>query len=139
MKFILTIATLLSLGSAHASYMATHCSNPEATVRWETGHNSNTLTYSTSSRDEAPQVIPFYDVRMELVDDVTIREERIQNCGYASNTRVYSAKAIIQPWSPDGEVITTEVICKTHINGRSWCPTPDREPTPQPTPIEEKN
>lgn len=129
MKIILTLATLLTLGSAHASYMATHCSNSDATVRWETGHNSNTLTYQPTRYDTA-EVVDFYQLKIDMVDEAIIREENIHRCGYASSTKVFSAKAIIQPWSPEGQVITAEVICTTHINGRSWCPTPDDVPTP---------
>lgn len=131
MKIILTLATFLTLGSAHASYYATHCSNSAATVHWETGHNSNTLTYRHNTIDEAQTKVPFYNLTTEFTDEKVVREERIHRCGYASSTRVFTAKVIITPSEekPDAldflegdKKIEAEVICTTHMNSRAACP-----------------
>lgn len=131
MKFILSLATFLTLGSAHASYFATHCSNSQATVHWETGHNSNTLTYRHNTIDEAQTKVPFYDLATKFSDEKILRQESIHRCGYSSNTKVFTAKVVItaSEEKPDAldflegnKKIEAEVICTTHINGRSACP-----------------
>lgn len=128
MKFILPLATFLALNAAHASYFATHCSNSQANVKWETGHNSNTLTYKTNN---VKKVINFYHLNVEIQKETVLREERIHRCGYSSSTRVFAGKAVItaaqdHPTTLDfleGEKkIETEVICTTHVNGRAPCP-----------------
>ncbi len=128
MKFTLALVSFLTLSTAHASYFATHCSNSQATVKWETGHNSNTLTYTNY---ESSKEIPFYELKIDLEKEVVLREERIHRCGYSSFTRVFAAKATISPDADhpgaldflDGEKkIETEVICTTHVNGRAPCP-----------------
>lgn len=128
MKFILALASFVVLSSAHASYFATHCSNSQASVKWETGHNSNTLTYKNY---ESEKVINFYEVKVDIQKETVIREERIHRCGYSSFTRVFAGKAVITPSEDhptaldflDGEKkIETEVICTTHVNGRAPCP-----------------
>lgn len=124
MKYLLTLVTFLTLSSAHASYFATKCSNSDASVRWETGHNSNTLIMGENT-------IPFYDLVAKYEDEVVIREERIHRCGFASSTKVYTAKVTFTPseHKPDvldflGETkkIEVEVICTNHMNSRAGCP-----------------
>ena len=125
MKYLLTLATFLTISSAHASYMALHCSNSSADIRWETGHNSNTLIL----RDQA--TVPFYDLEAKYDDEVVIREERIHRCGYSSYTRVFSAKVTITPsvekpqaldFLGEDKKIVVEVICTNTMNGRAACP-----------------
>lgn len=128
MKFTLALASFLALSSAHASYMATHCSNSSASIKWETGHNSNTLTYTTY---EDQKVVPFYELNVKMDKETIIREERIHRCGYASSTRVYAGKVTITPskdhpgaldFLGEDKKIETEVICTFHVNGRAGCP-----------------
>ena len=129
MKYLSALATLLIFSSAHASYFATHCSNSNATIKWETGHNSNHLYYSRP--DMKGVSVSYYKLNTEFLDEVVLREERVHNCGYASSTRVIAAKVVITPADQhpdaldflDGEKkIVTEVICTTHVNGRAPCP-----------------
>jgi hypothetical protein len=124
MKLLLALSTLMAFTTAHASYFATHCSNSDTSVKWETGHNSNTMTVNETS-------VPYYDLKVEMTDETVIRSERIHRCGYASSTRVFAGKIVITPseqnptaldFLGENKTITTEVICTTHINGRAPCP-----------------
>lgn len=130
MKIFLTLATLMTIGSAHASYMATHCSNSDTSIHWETGHNSNTLTYNVS-RDNAPFIVPFYDLDINLPETNVIREDVHTQCGLYTTTKVYAGTAVITPaaTSPnaldflEGEKkITTEVICTAVVSSSGYCP-----------------
>jgi hypothetical protein len=129
MKFLTGLLTLLIFTSAHASYFATHCSNSTATIKWETGHNSNHLYYARP--DMKGVSVSYYKLNAEFLDEVILREDRVQNCGYSSFTKVFAAKVIITPADQhpnaldflDGEKkIEAEVICTTHMNSRSYCP-----------------
>lgn len=124
MKFVIGLLTLASLTSAHASYFATHCSNSKGSVKWETGHNSNTLTLENKK-------IPFYEVQVKFLTEHVVNEERIHECGYAAYTKVFAGKIEITPAENHPDVldflgenkkIETEVICTTHVNGRAPCP-----------------
>ncbi|MBA2404309.1 MAG: hypothetical protein H0V66_06025 [Bdellovibrionales bacterium] len=138
MKLLLALSTLLAFGSAHASYMATHCSNSTTSVKWETGHNSNTMTLKHYDREEREVVIPFYDLDVKFASEAVIKEERIHNCGYASYTRIFAGKVVItasehNPAALDflgeNKKIETEVICTTHMNSRAPCPEETIETT----------
>jgi hypothetical protein len=129
MKYLTALATLLIFTSAHASYFATQCSNSNASIKWETGHNSNHLYYSQP--DMKGVSVSYYKLNAEFLDEVVLREERVHNCGYSSYTKVFAAKVTFTPADQhpnaldflDGEKkLTVEVICTTHMNGRSACP-----------------
>lgn len=131
MKLLLALTTLLAFSSAHASYFATHCSNSNTSVKWETGHNSNTMTVKHYDTEEREVVIPYYDLKIEFSSETVLREEKIHRCGYVSNTRVYAGKVIITPseYNPaaldflgEKKQIETEVICTYHMNSRAPCP-----------------
>ena len=131
MKLLLALSTLLAFSSAHASYFATHCSNSDTSVKWETGHNSNTMTVKHYDTEEREIVLPFYDVKVEFASETVIREERIHRCGYASSTRVFAGKVVItaseqNPTALDfmggSKMFETGVICTSHMNRRAPCP-----------------
>jgi hypothetical protein len=133
MKLLLVF--LLASSSAFASYFATHCSNSRADVRWETGHNSNTLSVKYFDQEERVANLPFFHVEVKLEKESIVREERIHRCGYSSYTKVYTAQAIITPstdfptsldFMGETKKIETEVICTYHINGRAPCPEEDK-------------
>lgn len=124
MKLLLTLVTFLTLSSAHASFFATTCSNSDASVHWETGHNSNTLFVGENK-------VPYYQVTTSVEDEVIIREENIHRCGYRSSMKVYSAKVTITPSEdkPDAldfldgdKKIEVDVICTFNMNSRAGCP-----------------
>jgi len=131
MKFLFTLVTFIAFTSAEASYMATHCSNSQATIKWETGHNSNTLTLKNYPNFEDEMSIPYYHLKVEFITNVKIDEERVSRCGYASRTDVFAGKVVIMaaedhPTALDflgeNKKISTEVICTTHVNSRAPCP-----------------
>jgi hypothetical protein len=131
MKLLLALSTLLAFSSAHASYMATHCSNSTTSVKWETGHNSNTMTLKHYSAEDKDIVLPYYELDVKFVSETVLDEVRVHNCGYSSYTRIFAGKVIItaseqNPSALDflgeNKKIETEVICTTHVNGRAPCP-----------------
>jgi hypothetical protein len=125
MKKLIILLSFVALSNAEASYFATHCSNSKAEVKWETGHNSNTLTYLET-------VIPFYHLDVKFLSETVLKEESIRRCGYASSTKVFAGKVVITasaeyPTALDflegeNKQIETEVICTTDMNGRAPCP-----------------
>lgn len=130
MKYLLIMASVFMMGSANASYMATHCSNSTGSVKWETGHNSNSATLTYYEDEPKEKVVPFYELNTQLTDEAVIFEERKNTCQYASYTRIFSAKVAItaseeNPTALDflsGEKkIDTYVICTTHINSQRFC------------------
>lgn len=129
MKLLITLLSFAVISSAQASYMATHCSNTDASVTWETGHNSNTATFKIYGQKDV--VLSFYDLDVNFTTETIIDQETIHRCGYFESTQVLAGKVLItasaqNPTALDflGEdkQLKTEVICKTHINGRSACP-----------------
>lgn len=131
MKFFLALITVFSMSAVQASYFATHCSSSDAKVRWETGHNSNTLFLKFIDQEEQEKKIPYYDLEVVFTSEVVLRDVHVQNCGYSSHTKVFAAKALITPSAEkphaldflgEHKKIETEVICTTHVNGRSYCP-----------------
>jgi hypothetical protein len=128
MKILILALSLLSI-SAHASYFATHCSDSRRQVRWESGHNSNSLFFKLTG-DEYKQ-LELYKIEIKLVKEMVIREENIHRCGFMSRTKVYTAKAIITPSLDHPEALDflggdkkfeAEVICTNHMNSRAPCP-----------------
>lgn len=131
MKLLLALSTLFILSSAHASYFATHCSNSRATVKWASGHNTNTMTVTIYGNEDKDVIIPLFDVKIDMASETVIHQESIRRCGYASFTKVYAAKVVITPseqapnaldFIGESKKIETEVICTTHRNGRAPCP-----------------
>jgi hypothetical protein len=131
MKLLLAVLTLIAFSSAHASYMATHCSNSKASVKWQTGHNSNTLTIKHYGAEEEEITIPFYDLKVNFLKEIVIKSENIHRCGYASHTRIFAGQVVITASENNPTVldflgedkkIETEVICTTHMNSRAPCP-----------------
>jgi hypothetical protein len=133
MKTSLILLSFFIINAAHASYFATHCSNARATVKWETGHNSNSMTIKSSyASGEQDLVVSLGDVKIEM-NDKTIIHSHQTSCPnpLASKTEVYSAKVSITPSDkkPDifggkvyGNKIETYVICEFHLNSRVFCP-----------------
>ena len=124
MKLLFALSTLLAFGSAQASYFATHCSNSDASVTWETGHNTNTMTLKDIT-------LAFSDLTIEMTNKTVIDEVSVHRCGFASFKQVYAGKVVItaseqNPTALDflgeNKKIETEVICKSERNGRSACP-----------------
>ena len=125
MKLLFALSTLLAFGSAQASYFATHCSNSDASVTWETGHNTNTMTLKDIT-------LAFSDLTIEMTNKTVIDEVNVHRCGFYSSRQVYAGKIVItaseqNPTALDflgeNKKIETEVICKSERNGRSACPT----------------
>lgn len=128
MKYIIALLTALSMSAAQASYFATHCSNSKGDVKWQLGHNTNQITVKFGE-DEVQ--IPIFHVGIQFISEVSIRQESVRRCGFASSTKVFAGQVVItaSPEHPEsldflGETkkIETDVICTTHINGRSPCP-----------------
>ena len=132
MKLLLALSTLLAFGSAQASYFATHCSNSDASVTWETGHNTNTMTLKHLTNDDKDITLAFYDLTIDMTNKTVIDEVSVHRCGFYSSKQIYAGKVVItaseqNPSALDflgeNKKIETEVICKSERNGRSACPT----------------
>lgn len=131
MRITLLALSLIALNTAHASYYATHCSNSTGSVRWETGHNSNTMFIKHYDNEgEVTKKVPFSNVEVKIEKEVVLKEERERRCGYAGYTKVYAGKAIITPavdypealdFLGERKKLETEVICTHQMNGRSSC------------------
>lgn len=129
MKLIIILISIFSLKAAQASYYATHCSNAQGTVKWESGHNSNTLTIKSL---EGSISIKLNDVKIDVQNKISIYSHELACPGpMASKTDIYSAKALITPSSDapnifEGKVendkLEVYVICEFHMNGRRSCP-----------------
>lgn len=131
MKAIAVTLLSLSIASAHASYMATHCSNAKGTVKWESGHNSNTINLKYSNFIEGTLTLDISQVKIDFQKEVTLSEKNLRTCGYASQERVYAGKVKIKasPEHPDvlrgqfpANKVETEVICTFQANSRASCP-----------------
>lgn len=128
MKFFIALFVVFSMTTAHASYFATHCSNSKGDVKWQLGHNANQMTIRYAE-DEIQ--IPILHVGIQFISEVSIRQESVRRCGFASSTKVVAGQVVITP-SPDHpesldflggtKKIETDVICTTHINTRTPCP-----------------
>lgn len=129
MKTLVILGSLLLAASANASYFATHCSNARGTVKWETGHNSNSMTITDY---EGSINISLSDVKIDLQDkSVIYAHQATCPSPMASKTEVYSGKATITPSenTPNvfggkvyGDKLEVYVICEFHMNSRMYCP-----------------
>lgn len=129
MKF-LALTAFLAMTSAHASYYATHCSNPSASVKWETGHNSNTMTIRYYSNVAAEKKVDFYKLDVKIEKLHMIKEESKCEGNMASRMNVYAAKATITPsaehpsildFTGEAPLIEEFVICEYNMNSRASC------------------
>ena len=134
MKKLLSLALFLCVTSAQASYYHVKCSNASGTVKWETGHNSNSMTLSFYG-ESGPQELnlSMNKVKVEKGEMVTIVDKRQSDCAVssiASSTTVTAGKVVITPSEefPNSmellreAKIEAEVICERHINGQMYCP-----------------
>jgi len=131
MRYFFALMTVFFMSAAQASYFATYCSSSDAKVRWETGHNSNTLFLKFLDGEQQEKKIPLYDLAVTLDEEVVLRVTNVHECGYSSSTKVFAAKAVITPSAEkphaldflgDNKKIEAEVICTTHMNSRTYCP-----------------
>jgi hypothetical protein len=129
MKILLITLTALFVSQVHASYFATRCSNASASIKWESGHNSNSLTVRYYADVEKEEVITLNMVDIQEGKRVVLKEESVCRNGMFSRTKVYAMSVNIKadenfPNALDfygQKAIKTEVICKHHMNGRSPC------------------
>lgn len=132
MKLLALLISVIALNTAQASYYATHCSNSTGSVKWETGHNSNSINIQHYDSEGAQiKNIPFHNVDVKMEKEIVIKEERDRRCGYAGYTKIYAGKVVITPAADfpdaldflgDDKPLKTEVICTHHMNGRAPCP-----------------
>ena len=134
MKTLSALAIFLVVSSAHASYFHDKCSNASGSVKWESGHNSNSMTleyYDNQGRQTMN--VRLNEVLIKMGDMTTIRDERVNDCAVsriASSTTVTAGKVTITasedaPGSLDNiyeKKIETEVICERHFNSMMYCP-----------------
>jgi hypothetical protein len=129
MKILLLAIVTIFAFSAEASYYATHCSNARGTVKWETGHNSNTITFKYVDTEDREKAISVSDVAITSLVETTISESDTR-CNFDQN-RTYAAQVKIEaatesPSSLDFlglELPLKEtVICEYHVSSRGRCP-----------------
>ena len=129
MKILLLAVVTIFAFSAEASYFATHCSNARGTVKWETGHNSNTITFKYIDTEEREKSISVGEVAITSLTETTISESTTR-CNY-DHRRTYAAEVKIEaatetPGSLDFlglELPLKEtVICEYHVSSRGRCP-----------------
>lgn len=133
MKALFILGTAFFIFDAQASYFATHCSNAHGTVKWETGHNSNSIKinyYGSEGQEELN--LKINEVKIEMKDKVILSssESRCPN-PMISKTEIYSGKVLVTPAEESPEVfgdliygnkIEAHVICEYHTNSRGYCP-----------------
>lgn len=129
MKYLLIALSTLLTAQVHASYYATHCSNPSASIKWESGHNSNSITIRYYEDVAKEKKLSLNKVEIKEGKQLVIKDESVCRGGMFSKTKVYATTVSITPALdfPDaldfyGESpIKVEVICQHHMNGRSAC------------------
>ncbi len=141
---IFILAALLLTNAAHASYYATFCSSADGSVRWESGHNSNTIKFEYYGENgKESQTFPLSEVELSPSDTTIISENTVNNCRMVSTTKVYvetvkvsAAEGAVNVASvlndQFGGQIKTEVICRFSMNGRTAC-TPEEQEEDKPT------
>ena len=129
MKILLLAIVTIFAFSAEASYFATHCSNAQGTVKWETGHNSNTITFKYVDTEEREKAISVNMVSITSIAETTISESTTRckfdrKRTYASQVKIEAASET--PGSLDFlglELPLKEtVICEFHMSSRGRCP-----------------
>jgi hypothetical protein len=129
MKILLLAIVTIFAFSAEASYYATHCSNARGTVKWEIGHNSNTITFKYVDTEEREKAISVNDVAITTIAETTISES-VTRCNFDHN-RTYAAQMKIEaatesPGSLDflglDLPLKETVICEFHMSSRGRCP-----------------
>jgi hypothetical protein len=129
MKILLLAIVSIFAFSAEASYFATHCSNAQGTVKWETGHNSNTITFKYVDTEEREKAISVNMVSITSIAETTISESTTR-CNF-DHKRTYASQVKIEaasetPGSLDFlglELPLKEtVICEFHMSSRGRCP-----------------
>lgn len=125
---LFAIALMALSFSAQASYFATFCSNARGTVKWESGHNSNTATFRTLRGKDL--TLSLEHLRISFTDKTVLDVQETNVCGYYSKKETFAAKAKIIPSAENPRDLTsvsenneieTEVICTYEINGRTSC------------------
>lgn len=127
MKLLVIALATLSF-SAHASYFATFCSNARGTVKWESGHNSNSATFKTLNGKDLN--VGLQHLRIQYVEKTILDVQETAVCGYYSKKETFAAKVKIIPSAEnpidltkvsENNEIEAEVICTKEINGRTSC------------------
>jgi hypothetical protein len=129
MKCFILLSTLVLSFTSQASYYATHCSNAQGTLKWESGHNSNTLSLKYYDSEERVKSIPLKKIEIENSEEITISESATTRC-LSSKSRTYVAKVQIKAAQdfPDtldflgaDKTLKDTVICEFHMNSRAAC------------------
>jgi hypothetical protein len=124
----LALTLALSVTSAHASYYATRCSDATGAVRWESGHNTNTITFKKLQGGEL--VLALKHIRIDLSNEQTLELNETNVCGFYEKIHVFTSKAKITPSAQDPRDLTslsenneieTLVICRFEMNSRMVC------------------
>ena len=132
MKALAVLIVSLMLSNAHASYMATHCSNARGTVTWESGHDSNTISLKYANFVEGTLTLDLDQVDIEFPNEIIISEKSTSTCEFMSHTRVYAGKVRITAAKDHPNVlrgnfpenmVETEVICSFQMHDSLPCPT----------------
>jgi hypothetical protein len=129
MKCFILLSTLVLSLSSHASYYATHCSNAKGSLKWESGHNSNTLALKYYDIEERVKSIPLNKLEIQNSEEITISESATTRC-LSSKSRTYVAKVQVKAAKdfPDTldflgaeKTLKDTVICEFHMNSRAAC------------------
>lgn len=132
MKALAVLFVSLMLSNAHASYMATHCSNAKGTVTWETGSDMNTINLKYANFVEGTLTLDLEQVDIEFPNEIVISEKTASTCEFMSHTKVYAGKVRITPAKDHPNVlrgnfpenmVETEVICSFQMHDSLPCPT----------------
>jgi hypothetical protein len=125
---LLMLALFVIPFTAEASYYATFCSNARGTLKWETGHTSNTITFKYTDTEDREKVVPMNNVVITSLSETTISESTTR-CNFDHN-RIYAAEVKIEAATetPNAlDFLGTEgslkdtVICEFHMSARGAC------------------
>lgn len=122
MKYLF-LSLVFIASSAQASYYHVKCSNASGSVKWESGHNSNTITYAIySSGGPRTATVRLSEVKITEGKKFTILKEadaHSRTTVTAGQVSIRSASDAPNPidLSYNGE-IKTEVICESFTSWR---------------------
>lgn len=134
MKILIVLASFLAISTAQASYFHVKCSNATGTLKWESGHNSNSMDIEYYDNNGSQTLnVKLNEIEISKGTSITLRDEKVSDCAVSSissRTKVTAGRVTITPSqdSPNsldkihGKKIEAEVICEDHLNGMMYCP-----------------
>lgn len=124
MKIVGILLFTLIAHRAQASWMASKCSNSDASVTWKVGEDDDMIHLKYSNFIEGTLSLEIEKVKIDRLRDVTLQERSFRTADYLGSSRVHAGKVritasekfphVLRSQFPENRIIT-EVICKTTL------------------------